>query len=245
LSDANIPCGLVHRGRCAPSPRVRGEGRGEGESPRTEFLESPPHPDCIFDCNPTSPRKRGEVNTGQAATPVLPMILLEDMDLSCGHRSIRSWREKRISSLRHGSSFPRHVSPEPLRSFRPLKNKGAGNAGSWPPPWPACRKKCRRQVPQVQPRHPGIPRAMVLRLIRGLPGDRLSCPRLRQCVRALRRHQHRDARTARLHRRIWPFVRMTSHTTTRRAHRIPHPTSVTTAKRPLVWDGMRRLKHNF
>ena len=29
---------------------------------------------------------------------------------------------------------------------------------------------------KVQPRHPGIPRAMVLTLIRDLPGDRLDCP---------------------------------------------------------------------
>ena len=41
----------------------------------------------------------------------------------------------------------------------PLQAEGTGNAGRWPHPWPACNKKCRRQVPQVQPRHPGIPRA--------------------------------------------------------------------------------------
>jgi hypothetical protein len=32
------------------------------------------------------------------------------------------------------------------------------------------QQKGRRQSPQVQPRHPGIPRAMVLRLLRTLPG---------------------------------------------------------------------------
>ena len=58
----------------------------------------------------------------------------------------------------------------------PLETEGTGNAGSWPPPWPACNKKCRRQVPQVQPRHPGIPRAMVLRIIRDLPGERAFLP---------------------------------------------------------------------
>ncbi len=41
-------------------------------------------------------------------------------------------------------------------------DEGAGKAGSLPPPWPACGKKCRRQVPQVRPRHPGLPCAMVL-----------------------------------------------------------------------------------
>src|SRR5947199_995887 len=31
--------------------------------------------------------------------------------------------------------------------------------------------KCTRVKPQVQPRHPGFPRAMALRLIRALPGE--------------------------------------------------------------------------
>ncbi|TMJ20998.1 MAG: hypothetical protein E6G93_11735 [Alphaproteobacteria bacterium] len=43
----------------SPSPRLRGESRGEGDSPRTALAESPPHPDRKGD--PTSPRKRGEV----------------------------------------------------------------------------------------------------------------------------------------------------------------------------------------
>ncbi len=42
---------------------------------------------------------------------------------------------------------------------------------------------------------------MVLRLLRTLPGDRRSCPRLRQRAKGTpRRHQHRDARTMRLDR---------------------------------------------
>src|SRR5579871_2183774 len=49
----------------APSPRPsRGEGRDEGLFPRirqaTACAEAPPHPDCIFRCNPASPRRRGE-----------------------------------------------------------------------------------------------------------------------------------------------------------------------------------------
>ena len=63
-------------------------------------------------------------------------------------------------------------------------SEGAGKAGRWPRPWPACRKKCRRQVPQVWPNTPGPPCAMGLRLIRALPGDRLCCPhRPRWCSR--------------------------------------------------------------
>src|SRR3569833_1953874 len=40
----------------------------------------------------------------------------------------------------------------------PSKNReGAGKAGSLPPPWPPCSKKCTGQEPQVRPRHPGPP----------------------------------------------------------------------------------------
>ena len=73
-----------------------------------------------------------------------------------------------------------------LRDDRPRIMEGAGKAGSLPPPWPACRKESRRQSPQVRPKHPGLPCAMVLTLIRDLPGDRLSCPRRRHA-----RHEHR------------------------------------------------------
>src|SRR5882757_7017394 len=41
------------------APPLRGEGWGEGLSPRIELAESPPHPDRKSD--PTSPRRRGEV----------------------------------------------------------------------------------------------------------------------------------------------------------------------------------------
>jgi len=61
--------------------------------------------------------------------------------------------------------------------------------------------------PQVQPRSPGLPCAMVLTLIRDLPGDRRSCPR-RPWTRRVPRpwYQHRDIRTTRL-RRPWCVVR--------------------------------------
>src|SRR5579863_212380 len=43
-----------------PSPRLRGEGQGEGESPQIEFRRVP----LTRRYAPTFPRKRGEVNTG-------------------------------------------------------------------------------------------------------------------------------------------------------------------------------------
>ena len=39
----------------------------------------------------------------------------------------------------------------------PRKLEGAGNAGCRPHPWPACNKKRRRQLPQVQPEQPASP----------------------------------------------------------------------------------------
>jgi hypothetical protein len=66
-----------------------------------------------------------------------------------------------------------------------FKTEGAGKAGCRPHPWLACNKKHAAE-PQVS-RTTGLPRAMVLTLIRALPGDRLSCPRRR----AMRKH-HRN-----------------------------------------------------
>src|SRR6185312_17140434 len=49
----------------------------------------------------------------------------------------------------------------------------------------------------------GIPCAIVLTLIRGLPGDRLDCPRRLRARRYPQTwHQHRDARTTRFHVRV-------------------------------------------
>ena len=47
---------------------------------------------------------------------------------------------------------------------RPLRDGGHGEYRALAAPMARLRKKCRRQVPQVQPKTPGIPRAMVLRL---------------------------------------------------------------------------------
>jgi hypothetical protein len=60
-------CTPSPRTRSAPSPRLRGEGGGEGDSPRTRSLESPPHPLAAL---ATSPRKRGEVGArGTVSAP--------------------------------------------------------------------------------------------------------------------------------------------------------------------------------
>jgi hypothetical protein len=63
--------------------------------------------------------------------------------------------------------------------------EGAGKAGCWLHPWPACSKKSTRRSPQVQPETSGLPCAMVLTVSFALPGDRASCPRHEQIVRSL------------------------------------------------------------
>jgi hypothetical protein len=85
---------------------------------------------------------------------------------------------------------------------RPRNREGAGKAGSSPPPWPPCVRKCTGQEPQDRLGHPGLPCAMALRLIRALLGDRLFCPRHARCSSTASRAwpQHREARTTRLHR---------------------------------------------
>ena len=53
-----------------------------------------------------------------------------------------------------------------LHRRRPSEDdEGAGKAGCWLHPWPACIKKSTRRLPQVQPEQSGLPCAMVLRLI--------------------------------------------------------------------------------
>src|SRR5438477_9259502 len=56
----------------------------------------------------------------------------------------------------------------------PLLKRAQGKPGADCARSPMCvgvLQECTRVKPQVQPGHPGFPRAMVLRLIRALPGE--------------------------------------------------------------------------
>ena len=78
---------------------------------------------------------------------------------------------------KHDFAFSRRVSrPSCASSLIPPTTEGAGKAGRWPRPWPASNKKSWRQSPQVWPESPSPPCAMVLRLIRDLPGARALLP---------------------------------------------------------------------
>ncbi|MGJ5113284.1 hypothetical protein [Bradyrhizobium sp. HKCCYLRH1043] len=106
-------------------------------------------------------------------------------------------------------------------------------------PMARLRKECRRQEPQVQPDQPGIPCAMALRLIRGLPGAPgflatiPSAIVLRQVDTSIGVSGHHDFTV-----RIMPFVRATDHAAAPHAHRSPGSTFVTIAIRPSHEPGM-------
>src|SRR5690349_22910715 len=117
------------------------------------------------------------------------------------------------------SKSARHASHLRLRSrgaFRPgfqdvialLRSEGAGKAGRWPRPWPACRKKCRRQSPQVWPKRPAFPARWAYGLYALSPGTGSLAPVIRESVLTRTRPQHREVGTTRLHR---PHERVRRH----------------------------------
>jgi hypothetical protein len=69
-----------------------------------------------------------------------------------------------------------HSHPSSAIRFTLFKPRAQGRPGARRPHGPRAEKKHAAE-PQVRPRHPSLPCAMALRLIRDLPGDRLSCPR--------------------------------------------------------------------
>ncbi len=122
------------------------------------------------------------------------------------------------------SSSRRLSRPNCCGRFAPPANRGRGECrAAGRNPWPACRRKSRRQSPQVQPDQPGIPRAMVFTLIRDLPGVRLDSHRRPWGSSSPRTwRQRRGARTTRFHVRKEPFVRaLSKHAATHL--RPPHP----------------------
>ena len=80
-----------------------------------------------------------------------------------------------MSVSQHDLSFPRLDSrPGSANSLAPFEKRAQGKPGADCARSPMCvgvLQKCTRVKPQVQPGHPGFPRAMALRLIRALPGE--------------------------------------------------------------------------
>ncbi len=97
--------------------------------------------------------------------------------------------------------------PELCGNVALIESRGRREGRELAAPMAPVRMKCTGQEPQVRPRHPGLPCATVLTLIRALLGDRLSCPHVATTRDArCARHQLRDARTTRFRVRS-PAVR--------------------------------------
>jgi hypothetical protein len=134
--------------------------------------------------------------------------------------------------------FSRHEMSEPLENNPPSKSKeGAGNAGCALHPWPPVQQKSTGVSNQGYTASTGIPCTMVLRLIRDLPGDHACLPpssadRSAHLAPASERQDHAISPSA------GSLIRRARNCACGyRVHRIPLPTSVTTAKRPSCGNG--------
>ena len=92
-----------------------------------------------------------------------------------GYGSLRSQGRPRfrLTQLRIPAA---RFAPELLHASPFKHEEGAGKAGCWPHPWPACKQKSRRQSPQVQPIIRPSPRNGFNGFLRALPGDRALLP---------------------------------------------------------------------
>jgi hypothetical protein len=111
------------------------------------------------------------------AVPTFADVLLKVGTLRFAHptilRSAGSYHceERSDDGDRHAFSFPRHDLPELCNLVVPPLGRGRRESRAPTAPVARVRKKAHGVELQVQPRHPGFPRAMVLRLIRALPGE--------------------------------------------------------------------------
>ena len=142
-----------------------------------------------------------------------------------------------LKERRHESSFPRRDASEFFNQITLMRSEGAGKTGCPSHPWSACRKKHAAE-PQVRAGTTGLPCAMVLRLIRDLPGDQalfvtVASHHPRNLTPALGRQDHTISPSA-------PCC--SSHNTPRPSH--PTPNVRDDRETPLVWVRDAR-EHGF
>jgi hypothetical protein len=172
---------------------------------------------------------------------LLPLTLRSLPQASVSKGEARTANNAHLMHIRSRGVF----APELSKKFVPLsKRRAQGRPGAGRRPWSACNKKHAAE-PQAQPRSPGLPCAMVLRIIRDLPGERLSCPRrgrlviahlasAPRCQNHATSSSHRDRSSARASPRCVPM-------------RPPHPAPDVRDDReaPPQRDGMRGVEHDF
>jgi hypothetical protein len=109
----------------------------------------------------------------------------------------------RQKSVRHGFAFSRRHRVRALQDLRPSANRGRREGRVPAAPAAPVHKKSTGMEPQVKAETSGLPCAMVLRLIRALPGNRaflLPSPARRSWSGLRAWPQRREARTTRFHR---------------------------------------------
>ena len=141
----------------------------------------------------------------------------------------------------HASAFSRRDAPEVCRKCPP-KNKGAGKAGCRLHPWVPCNKKHGGRTTGSTGITPAFPAQWFTAYFALSPVTGLSC----HCRQRNRFHQL-DASVGASGPHDFA-VRLSAIRLARYSpawhccvHRIPHPTSVTTAKRPSYRGGMARI----
>jgi hypothetical protein len=174
---------------------------------RLQVLDRPPKP--VIGLAEGETRWR-TMTAERAATPaVSPSSRSTSQTAHCRCTSAASRRDPRPSSAKRSAL---------------IKSEGAGKAGSSPLPWPACNKKARgRTTGSAKTSRPSL-RDGFNGLYVISPGTGSLAPVARALVAPQAWHQHRDARTTRLHRPRRAFrPRSLSPAATRRVHRIPLP----------------------
>ena len=154
---------LAGRGRIASQDAIRVRGtlrefgsRGDSPSPQP------------------SPRKRGEGVRRPLRDSSQRLLIDERAQPLAGGTSPRPGRatgsdvpdlhlkqQHAMTARSRGGSRPSFACVMAL----PKKREGAGNAGCWPHPWPACSKKTQSAVTTGSDETTGIPRATVLTFI--------------------------------------------------------------------------------
>ena len=150
---------------------------------------------------------------------------------------------KHAFSSSHPLSRPSVAHLIALSRMRARGRPGAGRTHG-----PPAAEKAGGSRHRYGPDHPAFPARWLERLIRALPGDRLSCPRHPRARPDLRRRLGLSTGRPGPHDfavRIGSFVGMIAHAATRHAHRIPHPTLVTIAMRPSSEAGRRDHSIDF
>ena len=162
-----------------PAPPPQDEGRGRKAGQRHCELRAMTRIAPGFDdqqLSPSSSRKRGPITTG--------LSCFFDGGGSSLLNNIRLWlwvlAFARTTGRELCSETERSILAAPgVRAFHPTRphriERAQGRPGACMHPWSACNKKARGRTTGTGG-STGLPCAMVLRLIRNLPGDRAFLP---------------------------------------------------------------------